>query len=68
MGKNVSAIDRIIRSVFSIAILLVLLSTSVSGVFAIILWSVAVVLLVTGLLSICPTYRVFSYIISKVRG
>ncbi len=57
MSKNESNSDRIIRVV--LAVVAAMLALSASGALAIILWVVAALLLVTGVVGFCPIYRVF---------
>lgn len=61
MKKNIGAIDRIIRSLFSIVILILILTNTISGILSVLLFSLSVIFLVTSLLSYCPTYILFKY-------
>ena len=59
MKKNIGSIDRIIR--FSLAVLVALLyfTNVISGTWAIILGILALVLLLTSLVGVCPLYLPF---------
>jgi len=55
--KNVGNADRIIRLLIVVAIVIAYALGAISGTMAIILGIIAAVLLLTGLLSFCPAYR-----------
>ncbi len=57
MQINEGTIDRVIRVV--VALVAGFLALSASGAGATILWIVAAILLVTGVVGFCPLYRVF---------
>ena len=59
MPKNVGTIDRGIRIAAALAIIVLLLLRQVSGVAAIILGVIAVVFLLTSMVSFCPLYFPF---------
>ncbi len=55
--KNVGNADRIIRLLIAVAIIIAYAMGAISGTTAVILGVVAAVLLLTGLVSFCPAYR-----------
>lgn len=59
MNRNMGLVDRIIRGVIAVAILVLLLAGQLSGVAAIILGIVAVIFAVTAIVGICPLYLLF---------
>ncbi len=59
MKKNMGGIDRIIRIIFALVIVLLYFSNTISGTTGIILLVLAGILLATSLVSICPLYRPF---------
>lgn len=59
MTKNMGTVDRIIRLLVVIAIAGLYMAHRISGTLAVILGIVAVVFLVTSLLSRCPGYLPF---------
>jgi DUF2892 family protein len=56
MKKNMGAADRVIRILVAIVIAALYLTSSISGVVAIVLGVVAVVFLATGATGFCPGY------------
>lgn len=58
MTKNLSTIDRIIRTVAAGAVALLMLAGVLSGTSAIIFGAMAIVLLLTGAVSFCPLYAI----------
>ncbi|MHB0928115.1 MAG: YgaP family membrane protein [Candidatus Nanopelagicales bacterium] len=57
MVKNESNLDRIIRVVLGLVVLIVAFSVGASSALGIVLLVVAVVLLVTAAVGFCPLYR-----------
>lgn len=57
MGKNVGQTDKMIRIV--VAVVAAIAAFMSSGTLAIVLWIVAGIMLVTGLVGFCPLYRLF---------
>ncbi|MEZ5656915.1 MAG: DUF2892 domain-containing protein [Sphingobium sp.] len=55
--KNVGNADRIIRLLIVVAVAIAYAMGAISGTVAIILGIIAAVLLLTGLFSFCPAYR-----------
>jgi hypothetical protein len=58
MTKNVGSADKIIRTLLAIVLGLLIFTGNVTGVLAIILGVVAVVLLGTSAVSFCPLYTI----------
>jgi hypothetical protein len=58
MGKNMGTIDKIIRILLAIVVIVLYLNGSITGVAAIILGIVAFVFIVTSLIGFCPLYAV----------
>ncbi len=56
MRKNVGTIDRIIRIIFALGILLLFLTHQLAGGAAMILGFAAIILFFTGTTSFCPCY------------
>jgi hypothetical protein len=67
MIKNVGTIDRIIRVVIALAILGFYLLHVISGTTAIILGALAIILLLTSLVSFCPIYFPFKISTRKAK-
>ncbi len=56
MKKNVGSADRIIRALFAVVVALLYLTDQISGTLAIVLGTLAVILLATSVVSFCPIY------------
>jgi len=56
MKKNMGTIDRIIRILLAIVVIVLYLNGSITGVAAIILGILAFVFIVTSLIGFCPLY------------
>jgi hypothetical protein len=56
MKKNMGTIDRIIRILLAIVVVILYMTGSISGTAAIILGILAVVFVLTGLIGFCPLY------------
>lgn len=65
MKLNVGSTDRMIRIVIAI-VAAILALTVAKGAFAIVLWVVAAIMLLTGLVGFCPIYRLFGINTCKV--
>lgn len=66
MTKNMGTTDRIVRSVAAVVILFLILTGALEGTAAIILGIVAVLLLLTSAISICPAYSLLK--LSTITG
>jgi len=56
MTKNMGAVDRIIRTLLAIVVIILFLTKQISGLAAIILGIFAVVFLLTSAVAFCPLY------------
>ena len=59
MKKNMGAVDKVIRIVLAIAVIVLYLTDSITGVAVIILGILALVFIVTSLVGFCPLYVPF---------
>ncbi len=59
MQKNMGTVDRTIRVVFALLIAVLYFTGSISGTAAIILGIIAIVMLITGFVGVCPAYLPF---------
>ncbi len=64
MNKNMGAVDRIIRIILGIAAILLALFV-ISGVWDIILYVFAAIMIVTAAIGICPLYMPFKISTAK---
>ena len=58
MKKNMSSVDRVVRTAVAALIAILVLTGTISGTLGIILGIVAVVMLTTSLIGFCPLYSV----------
>lgn len=65
MKLNVGSTDRTIRLVIAVVAALLAAFVVKSGVFAIVLWIVAAIMLVTALVRVCPLYLPFGISTNK---
>jgi uncharacterized membrane protein len=61
MKKNMGTIDRVVRLVLAILVLILYLKGVISGVIALILGLLALIFVVTSLLGFCPLYLLFKF-------
>ncbi|NCS90184.1 MAG: hypothetical protein AUK34_13510 [Ignavibacteria bacterium CG2_30_36_16] len=59
MKKNMGSVDRIVRVLFFILVAVLYLTDQISGAAAVILGILAIVFLLTSLISFCPLYYPF---------
>ncbi|WP_456429666.1 YgaP family membrane protein [Rhodocaloribacter sp.] len=59
MKKNMGSVDRIIRLVVALVLGVLVFTGTVSGTLAVILGIVAVIFLLTSMVSFCPLYAPF---------
>jgi small-conductance mechanosensitive channel len=59
MKKNMGVIDRIIRTILAILVIVLYFTKLISGTAAIILGIIAVIFLLTSLFGFCPLYVLF---------
>ena len=64
--KNMGMTDRIVRAIVGIGLLL-LAFLVVTGVWQIVFWILAAILLITALIGICPAYLLFHFSTKKVK-
>jgi phosphate/sulfate permease len=62
--KNMGMTDRIVRAIVGIGLLL-LAFLVVTGVWQIVFWILAAILLITALIGICPAYLLFHFSTKK---
>jgi glucose uptake protein GlcU len=65
MKKNMSSTDKIIRLVLAALIAVLYFTNVISGTWAIILGVLAVIFLVTGLVGVCPLYKLLGISTNK---
>jgi len=58
MKKNMGTIDKVIRILLAIAVIVLYMNDSITGVAAIVLGIVAFIFIVTSLIGYCPLYAV----------
>lgn len=56
MKKNVGSLDRLIRIIFAIAMVVLYLTGQITGTTGMILLIIGLILGITGLISLCPIY------------
>lgn len=56
MKKNMGLIDRTVRTILALVVVVLLVTKTLTGTLAIVLGVVAVVFLLTSLVSFCPLY------------
>jgi Inner membrane protein YgaP-like, transmembrane domain len=56
MKKNMGTVDRVIRILIAVAILILKLTNVISGTFGVVLLVLAGILVLTSLVGICPLY------------
>lgn len=68
MKKNMSNADRMIRTILAVVFGILYFSGTVTGIFGIVLLVLAVVFLLTSLVSNCPLYTLFGFSTCKVEA
>jgi hypothetical protein len=68
MKKNVGSIDRLLRIILALAFAILIFNGTFTGAAAVIFGILAVVLLGTGLVSICPLYAIMKFSTAKKEG
>jgi hypothetical protein len=61
MAKNMGTNDRVIRFIFAVLVAVLYFTGVISGTLALILGIVAVIFLLTSVVSFCPLYRLFNF-------
>jgi hypothetical protein len=59
MKKNMGSVDRMIRLILALVIVILFLSNIIMGTLAIVLMVIAAILVLTSLISFCPLYALF---------
>jgi len=59
MKKNMGALDRIIRTILAVVVIVLYFTKQISGTAAIILGIIALIFLLTSLIGFCPLYVPF---------
>jgi len=59
MKKNMGIIDRIIRTILAIVVIVLYFTRQITGVGAIILGILAIIFLLTSIFGVCPLYLPF---------
>lgn len=66
MNKNMGSTDKIIRIVIALGLATLYFTNLISGTVALIAIAVAIVFLLTSLVSICPLYSIFGMNTCKI--
>jgi hypothetical protein len=66
MKKNVGTIDKVIRLLIALVIIVLYFTNLVTGTLAVILFIVAALLILTSIIGICPVYLLFG--LSTLKG
>lgn len=67
MKQNMGAIDRVIRIILAIVVLVLYLTGNITGTAAIILGIIAVIFFLTSLVGFCPAYVLFGISTKKTK-
>jgi hypothetical protein len=59
MKKNMGVVDRIIRTILAVVVIVLFVTKQITGVAAIILGIVAIIFLLTSAVGLCPLYLPF---------
>jgi hypothetical protein len=59
MKKNMGTVDRVIRILLAVVVLVLYLTGNITGLAAVILGIIAVIFVVTSIISFCPLYVPF---------
>jgi hypothetical protein len=65
MPKNMGTIDRIIRTILAVIVIVLYLTGQISGIAAIVLGVFAAIFLVTSAIGFCPAYYPFKFSTKK---
>ena len=68
MNKNLGTTDRTVRIIAALAVGILILTGTLTGLLAIILGVLAVVFVLTSLVSFCPLYAPFKFSTRKKEG
>lgn len=67
MKKNIGNADKLVRILIAITVVILYYTNVITGMLAIILMAVSIVLLVTVLINFCPLYALFGIKTCKVQ-
>ena len=59
MKKNMGSVDRVIRTLIALVVIVLFFTNAISGTLAVILLILAGVFIITSILSFCPIYFLF---------
>jgi hypothetical protein len=59
MKKNMGTIDKVIRILIAVVVVILYFTTVISGTLGIVLLALAAIFVVTSIFSICPLYMLF---------
>jgi len=65
LKKNMGTLDRLIRTLLALVIVILFITRVLSGVLAIVLGIIAIIFLVTSFFSFCPLYVPFKFSTSR---
>ena len=65
MKKNVGTIDKVIRIVVALLVVVLYFTHVITGILAIVLLALAAVFVITALLSFCPIWTIFGLSTTK---
>jgi len=57
MTKNMGSVDRVVRLILGVVLAALVAVGTVTGALAVVLGIIAIVMFVTGLLGVCPLYK-----------
>ena len=61
MKKNMSTVDRLLRMIIALLLVILNLTGNTTGALAVALWVVAAILGITSVIGWCPAYALFKY-------
>lgn len=59
MKKNMSTLDRVLRVLVAVVLVVLAMNGTIPGALAYAAWAVAAIFALTSVVSFCPLYRVF---------
>ncbi|ROL60454.1 DUF2892 domain-containing protein [Bacteroidetes/Chlorobi group bacterium ChocPot_Mid] len=68
MKKNMGSIDKIIRIVVALLIIVLFFAKILSGTVAIILLVISLIFILTSIVGFCPLYRIFGLTTCKTKA
>lgn len=67
MKKNMGTLDKTIRTIIALVIVVLYFTNVISGTIGIILIAFSIIFLLTSLISFCPLYTVFGFSTCKTK-